>query len=136
MLKIELPEPRLTEELTWRNKPILRRPRKPRPKRRKRKPAGRIRLSKFGDTPVGRIIRAECPHEWDLLASLSVKITPEMIERISYSSGNPGFRTERFRLALQDYWQYGCKTPNAVTSTVEDELDMIRKRLTGYRSLD
>ena len=96
MLKIELPEPRLTEELTWRNKPILRRPRKPRPKRRKRKPAGRIRLSKFGDTPVGRIIRAECPHEWDLLASLSVKITPEMIERISYSSGNPVFRTERF----------------------------------------
>lgn len=158
MLKIQLPEARTLDNLTMCNRPILKernlelsreRVRIQRIKKSKRKYNRKIQAQRkrqkekeervrakrheFGNTPVGAILRNECPHEWQLLTALGNTPEPETIEAVSYASPNGVFRTERFRGALQDYWQYGTITPNAVKTDVNDELAAIRGKLTGQR---
>lgn len=65
--------------------------------------------SKFEKTCLGWLLKYEAPIEYDILRSVSGRSLPsaEEIERMSYMSLLPIFRSKRFRLALIDYRIYG-----------------------------
>lgn len=64
---------------------------------------------RFEETCLGWLLKYDAPIEYDILKSVSGHSLPsaEEIERMSYMSLLPIFRSERFRLALIDYRIYG-----------------------------
>ena len=110
-------------------------------KRKRRKPKKqRYKVCAFEQTPIGYLIKHECPIEWGFLTDIKqtrgLTITPELIENITYMSDNYVFRTERFRKALMDFREYGYATPNKKEFDLEDELRYIKDRLRGIKRLE
>ena len=142
MITIQLPEPRPLEELRKSNKPILRNPPRKKNKRRKKAKAKRQRIERctFEQTPIGYLIKHECPIEWQFINDVKLTggltITADFLESFSYMSDNPIFRTERFRRALVDFREYGYVTPNKKEFDVDDELRLIKDRLRHIKRLE
>lgn len=57
------------------------------------------------------------------------RITPQFIESLCYTSDNPIFRTEEFRLALIDYRRHGLATKNRKDLNIDDEIGFIKTRM-------
>ena len=142
MITIQLPEPRSLSQLSRNHKPILRNPpRKKSRKRRKVRAKGhRNKRCTFDQTPIGYLIKHECPVEWrfitDIKTANGLNVTADFLENLAYMSDNPFFRTEKFRRALMDFREYGYVTPNRKGFDLDDELRYIRDRIRRTKRLE
>ena len=101
-----------------------------RPRKRKGRPP---RAKNFRNIPLGRFLYKNCPLEWRLITE-NIKLDyfwhrAEFIEGVCLSSDNPIFKTSAFRKALGDFRRYGMHTPNKQDYTIDDEIEMIKKRV-------
>ena len=102
-------------------------------RRRKKKPnvVGKTRKCKFDETQIGILMKYSCRVEYDLLLSMvketKLRITPELIEQLSFSSTNPMFKTRMFRIALLNFKVKGFVKYEK--NLVEEELGLIIERL-------
>lgn len=121
---------------TKKRKPKKRGP-KPKPKRPPKKRGPKRKPRRFEEVPLGHTLRLLAPLEFDLILQV---IGPngipdaDLIESISYSSTNPFFRTERFRLLLIKYRKEGCyaehpkapPSPTLISRSISMRANMIK----------
>ncbi len=72
----------------------------------------------------------------DVKQAKGLAITPDFIESFCYMSDNPIFKTEKYRRALIDFREYGFYTPNVKEFNLNDELRLIKDRLTHKNRLE
>lgn len=137
MLKLEIPQQHKLEGFRKAHGQVKRITSKPKQKikRKRGRPKGRKnrpRLSSFELTPAGYFLCHNCETEWLMLSRLmddGVRVSYRTLLSLSYSSDNPAFRSEEWRLALIDYKKYGKRTPNAVKPSLEAEIGHIMTKL-------
>ena len=137
MLEIPMPQAHLRTELNAMAVPksqLL----KPLPsrvaKRKRRKKKKPVLKSKcwFENTEIGFLLKKYCIVEYNLIHNISkenhLKINAEIIERVSYASANPFFKSRTFRLALLNFRVNGW-VKRAKNSLYDDELSAIKVKL-------
>jgi hypothetical protein len=63
-----------------------------------------------------------------LEASGDIAPSPYLIEAVTYASLNPFFKTEKFRLALREYYHSGLSPKKPIKPTPSREVKYIRLR--------
>ena len=134
----QMPQPSSLKDLRekWDNSQIILPKKKPRKNKRKkrRKPANAAEKPskcKFEETRLGILLRYACRTEYDLLVAMSkeskIAITPNLVEQISYSSCNPMFKTQTFRVALLSFRVKGFVKYEK--NLVEEEIRLLTAKL-------
>lgn len=137
MLVIQMPQAHSQEELRKRKvkksqqlKPIPRQTVK-RKRRKKRKPIP-INRCRFESTEIGFLLKRYCIVEYNLIYSIAkenhIKINADIIERVSYASDNPFFKSNAYRLALLSFRVNGW-VKRKVSSVYDDEMKIIVAKL-------
>ena len=153
MIEIALPEPKPLKEWPWKDKAILRarkkfrkglvkRLRKAALKRarllRSRKPVSEKKpvpgkqACRFDETPLGYLLKHECPLEWSMLCDIATTKKRADVNLILYgimSSGNPLFDSDRYVSAIKDFKENGFYTPSPQRPDLERELSYIETSL-------
>lgn len=157
MIEIPLPEPKLPECWSRRDRAILREKqracrkvskrlsrvmRKIALKRGRQKAAERrarersepeaVTVCRFDETPLGYLLKHECPLEWSMLSSIALtkkRVNADLILQGVMTSGNPIFNSDRFVAAIKDFKQNGLRTPNRQEDNLERDLSCIEELL-------
>lgn len=140
MIVIQLPQPQKLSSLSPDSEVIVPARKKRKYRKRKKERREKIERQKFENTPVGYLIKHECPLEWKLLNEIR-KINRQVInaaflEQFADILDNRVFKTERFRTALEDFRTYGFRTPNKMEFDLDDELKYIRDRIENKKRLE
>lgn len=122
----------------WKDSDIIVPKTKPKPKKKRRKKKTKQRGEEnqrekcnFSDTRIGMLLRYCCRAEYNVLTEMSselnVQISPELIEKVSYSSPNPIFKSRGFRVALLDFRVNGYVKFSG--NVVDEEIRLIVSKL-------
>lgn len=122
----------------WKDSDIIIPKTKPKPKKRRRKRKTKPREAEnqkgrynFSDTRIGILLKYCCRAEYNVLTAmpseLNTQISPELIEKVSYSSANPIFKSRGFRIALLDFRVNGYA--KFTGNVIDEEIRLIVSKL-------
>lgn len=121
----------------WEDSEIIlprKKPKKRRKRRRKQTPKeaeSQKERCDFSETRMGMLLRYCCRTEYNVLTAMSselkVQVSPELIEKVSYSSHNPIFKSREFRVALLDFKVNGYV--KFAGNVADEEIKMIVSKL-------
>lgn len=122
----------------WKDSDIIVPKTKPKSKKRRRKRQSKPRKEEsqgercnFSETRIGMLLRYCCRPEYNVLTSMSselnVQISSELIEKVSYQSSNPIFKSRGFRIALLDFRVNGYT--KFAGNVVDEEIRLIVSKL-------
>lgn len=88
--------------------------------------------SKFEATPLGDFLLRYCPTEYSMIRSIAAdkhRITADLVDSVVSATQNPMAESLAYRRALGDYRKYRTRTPNAGMIDIQDETELIEKKL-------